>query len=762
MMATREELYTALRNADKAGDVEGAKKLATHIQSMPVDAPPSEPTMADYNRAAGKQAAQDLVQGIGNTAAGFVRGAGSIGATIVAPYDMIQDARQGKGLSLAGNRERRRKIDEGLRMMGAEPETTTYGAGKLAGEIAGTAGVGGVLANGVRVIAPGAAPLINAVATGGMRAGTLPAAASLGARAANMGIRMAGGGITGAAAAGLANPDDAVYGGLIGAALPPTFAAVGKAMGIAGKGINALRTPPQVQLAQTVLNATGDGTPQAAQALRGTLAARTAPSITGARATVPEIVQQPGVSQLQRTLKNNSNFNLVNRQTENNAARIAALNGISPVTGSVQQAAENVGNAVEQFARPAYKADSMRVNQLFAPETIDPGGTSSFLLPVERFNMLSDKFLGPGTVGMGNKFNALLKEADGLTAAGMGTPDEIIKSRILGADGNALSQQVVPGMPRQGVSYRELQNLRSSMGNAARDIKGGRTGANAESTAIEQAIAEIDDHLLKVGSGAGVKDVENFPPAMMRRYREALDAYIAKKQRFSTGPQVNMFRDGSDSQASAQGAELAGKFFNAGRSQVEDAASFKRLVGDSPKLLAGLKNYAITDAARQTDQMGTLSASKLDNWLSGRSGALRETFDPAENAMLKQINDEVQAAYLAENLGRATGSNTAQNVQSAMSLGLLDSPVVDFMAHRIPGVRAFSGPILDSMRNTAKQSKAAQLDALLADPQLLHDALGRYLQLQQPTRIGTATNRLIDKAAPTVYRAAPLTPGDRQ
>ena len=758
-MATRDELYTALRNADKAGDAEGAKRLAAHIQAMPADATP-ELTMADQYRNAGKQAAQNLVQGIGNVAAGAVRGAGSIGATILAPWDMIQDARQGKGLSLEGNRERRRKIDGGLQLLGAEPDATTYAIGKLAGEVAGTAGVGGVVARGLGAVAPRATALTNAVATGGMRAGTLPAAATLGARAADLGIRAAGGGITGAAAAGLANPDDVFYGGLIGAALPPTFAAVGKAMEIGGKGIRALRTPQQVQLAQTVLNAASDGTPQAAQTVRNALAAQTAPSITGARATVPEILQQPGVSQLQRTIKNMSSFNLVNRQTENNAARIAALNSISPVTGSVQQSAENLGNAVEQFAKPAYKAASMRVNQLFAPETIDPGGTSSFLLPVERFNMLSDKYLGPGTVGMGNKFNALLKEADGLTAAGMGTPDEIIKSRILGADGNALSQQVVPGMPRQGISYRELQNLRSSMGNAARDIKGGRTGANAESTAIDQLIAEMDDHLLKVGSGGGVKGVENFPPDMMRRYRVALDAYIAKKQRFSTGPQVNMFRDGSDSQASAQGAELAGKFFNAGRSQVEDAASFKRLVGGDAKLLAGLKNYAITDAARQADQLGTLSANKFNNWLTGRSGAVRETFDPAEIAMLKQINDEVQTAYRAENLGRATGSNTDQNRNSVLSLGLLGNPVVDFMAHRIPGVRAFSGPILDSMRNTAQQGKAAQLDALLADPQLLNEALGRYLQLQQPTRIGTATNRWLDKAAPTAYRAAPLMSGE--
>lgn len=40
-MATREELYTALRNADAAGDDEGAAKLAAYIQSLPIEAAPA-------------------------------------------------------------------------------------------------------------------------------------------------------------------------------------------------------------------------------------------------------------------------------------------------------------------------------------------------------------------------------------------------------------------------------------------------------------------------------------------------------------------------------------------------------------------------------------------------------------------------------------------------------------------------------------------------------------------------------------------------
>ena len=43
-MATREELYMALRNADAAGDNEGAAKLAAYIKSLPKEAAPKGPT----------------------------------------------------------------------------------------------------------------------------------------------------------------------------------------------------------------------------------------------------------------------------------------------------------------------------------------------------------------------------------------------------------------------------------------------------------------------------------------------------------------------------------------------------------------------------------------------------------------------------------------------------------------------------------------------------------------------------------------------
>lgn len=194
----------------------------------------------------------NVAQGAGDLLAGAVRGAGSIGSTILAPYDMAKDAIAGKGLSLESNRARRDAIDGGLREMGANPDSAMYQVGKIGGEIAGTAGAGGVLANGVRVVttAPRAAAFANALQTGGMRAGATPGAA-------NMLTRVAGGATAGAATAGMVDPESAGTGALIGGALPPALKVAGKVGGAAKRVISgpAVAEP----LRQAVESARGAG-----------------------------------------------------------------------------------------------------------------------------------------------------------------------------------------------------------------------------------------------------------------------------------------------------------------------------------------------------------------------------------------------------------------------------------------------------------------------------------------------------------------------
>ena len=161
---------------------------------------------------------------------GALRGAGSIGATLMAPVDAAARA-MGIQNSFLGRDDRRQAMQEGVETLGADPSSIAYNVGKIGAEIAGTSGVGGGLAKGAKGL--NAAPaLVNALRTGGLSTG---GATGLGAQ----GARVLGGAATGAAAAGLVNPEDAGTGALVGGALP--VAAQGAAA--AGRGVGSMLRP---------------------------------------------------------------------------------------------------------------------------------------------------------------------------------------------------------------------------------------------------------------------------------------------------------------------------------------------------------------------------------------------------------------------------------------------------------------------------------------------------------------------------------------
>lgn len=673
----------------------------------------------------------DVGQGVGNAAKGALVGLSDIGDTVI-------DA----GVGLIGNAAP--KVTQWNRARNAEMEyitekqrdSTAFSVGRIGGNIAATLPVGGALGAGVKAVtqAPRASALANALTSGGFRTGTkLAADATRGAKATDMLTRVAGGAITGGASMALVNPHHAGIGAAIGGALPPVLKGAGAITRLAGKGIHALRTPQSAGMAKTVLEAAEAGSPQEIDAIRSALTQQGPSMIPGSSPTVPQILQRPGVSQLQRTVENAGSTALSSREAANNAAQVAALNRISPVAGTVQQAAENMGNTTQRFARSAEADESKRISQLY--DDVDPLDESRFYLPIDQMTAAKDKFLGRGTFGSGGAANEAIRTAQNIgTEMAQGAPPEA-------------------GAFAKTVPFSELQNLRSSIGEAA--TRSAEKGNNREAAALGKMLADIDSGVNKVGGGHGAAE-ESFPLDMAGRWRDANAGHADKMNRFHTGPQASMFRNGSDGQASAQGAELAGKFFNSSRSQVEDAQSFKRLAGDNASLVDALKNYGITDLASQTNKFDRFSNLKFNGWLDGRSGAVREVFDPAERSLLRQVGDEVKAADLGATLGMAKGSNTVQNAQNALSLGLLDSPMVGAMANKIPGVRAFAGPLLASMRESGKSSKAKELGALLADPQLLDSAIGRYLKSQQPSNIGTRFSDLLDAGAPAVYRGAPL------
>lgn len=182
-------------------------------------------------------------QTLGNVAAGAIRGAGSIGATLIRPFETAQE-----------NEARRRAMDEVLASFGAQPESTAYAAGKFGGEMVGTAGLGGALAAPIKYGArflPGLAPAAAAIKSGGMLAKTVPG-------------KVAAGALTGAAGSELIEPGTAGTGAVVGAAVPFAGPLIGKGAG----WLADLRQMPAARATRIARATLGEDIGQAVNALR--------------------------------------------------------------------------------------------------------------------------------------------------------------------------------------------------------------------------------------------------------------------------------------------------------------------------------------------------------------------------------------------------------------------------------------------------------------------------------------------------------------
>ena len=725
-------------------DEPAAVSAGKAVNSIPRQIGPIAGLKAEFDR----RDTSDIPRNSANILAGAIRGAGSIGSTLLAPFDYLEGkltdliAGLGKNPAVPRNEQRRADITGGLQSLGADPESAQFQFGKVGTEVMGTMGVGPALGTVAGVA--GATPrVVQALTTGGFRTGG-PVGTTLGAKAADMGLRMGAGTVTGGATAGLVNPADAPTGAMIGGALPLATKLAGESTQLVARAWRAAKTPQDVKLAQQLAQQLG----VTADDLKAVM---TGPQmIPGYQPTVPQIVQNPVASQLQRSLKSAGANAIGDAERVQQLQFRDAVERVAPIDLTVQDAANRAGGAIQDYAIPAEKAAKDKVRGLF---NAIPRDEAMIQLPIQKMKDARSQFLGPATFGEGG--GPVDQAIDAATAIGtrpapapvLDYSSSDLARKAAGGHAHGAAKPVEP----VAVAFDDIQKLRSSIGEAINQA--GRSGNNQAKAALTVMKNAIDEKVAAVAAGEALPG-EVFTPQAIDAWGQALKEHGAKKLQFNTGPQAGIFRQGADGLPQVQGAEIPGKFYSGRRSQVEDMQAFKRLIGNREDLAQEMKRFATTEGYGTGNAAGDLT-TKFRAWLRSRSGANAELFTEQELATLKEVGKAVERSMKAENLGRVSGSDTAQKLASLQSNGMLDSRMVDVLANRIPIVGSFTGPMLSGLRSTATQTRNTAMSGLLSDPAALEAALRktpRGLLNFEPEALGLLTQ---------AYRSAPLLAGYR-
>ena len=357
-----------------------------------------------------------LLQGAADVFGGAIRGAGSIGATALRPFE-----------TGAENEQRRRDIDEGLvNLLGADPESWMYAGGKLAGEVAGTAGVGPFMAGGARAV-PVLARFAPALETGGL-------APQMQRGVTNMLTRAGAGAATGGAATLAADPSQTAAGAGFGAAFglgAPVVNALGRLVGkVAEQGYRGSKA--------TALLSAAEGRGQdIVDILRGNVELVPGSLPTAGEAAAP--LNLTRYSALQQSAAENVPELVTpyfQRGQQQEAARLASVQGVGKTPAALEAA---------KTARGA------EANKLYGL--------------ARRALVQSDDKLAPllDRPSMGKAFERaakLAREAGDDFVVGKNMPEQIIPSSLLDQFGNPAGSVTIPAQfaeyPVKSLHYVKL------------------------------------------------------------------------------------------------------------------------------------------------------------------------------------------------------------------------------------------------------------------------------------------------------------------
>lgn len=298
----------------------------------PASSPKIDPQQVKWDAPKDRSLLENLASGV---ASGFadvgdtvLNAAGSLARRVLSPDDL----KQFPG-AIQGGEARNAERSAGLKAFNDDhQDSAAFKGGRVAGNVAATLPVGGVLGAGVKSVsaAPVAQALGDAIASGGFKGGQVAADAPFVAKAINLLTRMTGGAINGGASSALVDPSHAATGAAVGAALPPALIGAGKAAGYVGRAAGSIVKPftpsGQEQIADNIIRKFAQGGPTTVNA---------AEIVQGSKPTLAEATGNAGLATLQRGVRDIRPNAFVEREGLNDTARTALFDEVAGDAGKL-------------------------------------------------------------------------------------------------------------------------------------------------------------------------------------------------------------------------------------------------------------------------------------------------------------------------------------------------------------------------------------------------------------------------------------------
>ena len=483
-------------------------------------------------------------------------------------------------------------------------------------------------------------------------------------------------------------------------------AAIGAAFGLGGTAIGSM-LPRAVRSMSGGVRATGDagaqrvgtsaierlikaGAPDvpldvAAARLQGAIRQGNITHVPGASPTTAQAAMTPGISQTQRDVLNFGQGNLADKLTLQEQARISQLFGVADTTGmTAKDAMQSAGVQIGNQVRASHGAARQATRDLYQSPALQQSVVDTSALGGKLGDIYSRNFTVGGDIFGGNPL--LAKAA-----------------------------KVLEG--KNALPYQELQNVRSQVAALANDF-----GADANIRRVAGDMrSQLDDAIDALPGASAAKQ-----------------ARIEQGKKFERGFAGDITgRKGSGEYRLSDDA-IAQRLLSPAPGQTARAQGFNAVADQGSKDAA--KQALMADMMERSGRsIGTdaqrLLPSQLSGYTNQRAPLMRELLTPDEYAAITAVSKDATRAADAAGLGKAFGSNTAQNQQSALNLGLLDSPVVNFVAQKVP----LGSAVIDPIRQYQKQGLATELGKLLSDPNLTDDAITQFVKaMRTNARAGRA------------------------